>query len=321
MKHLKRRGSSLLGFTIVELLIVIVIIAILATISIVAYNGIQSRAKASEASYALAQAKKKLELYRVDNGSYPTSGNLASAGVTDKDVSYEYTSDGNTYCITGTAGSVSYKASESTNPSAGGCAGHGQNGSAAITNLSPNPSLESGSGGWTTNSWGMGGAGTTSMATGGGASGSNSYRLTFTTTPTSGQPYISATSASVTVGQSYCFSVSVRPSWSGVFFDTVLEWRDASNVWISGVAGSSTAAPPGVWTKLSACGTVPAGISNVLLLVRRSGGTWPPANATWDTDAVMLTQSTSAQNYADGNTIDWTWNGTVNLSTSTGPPQ
>lgn len=32
------------GFTIVELLIVIVVIAILATISVVAYTGIQSRA-------------------------------------------------------------------------------------------------------------------------------------------------------------------------------------------------------------------------------------------------------------------------------------
>ena len=39
------RGRIQTGFTIVELLIVIVVIAILAAISIVAYNGIQERAK------------------------------------------------------------------------------------------------------------------------------------------------------------------------------------------------------------------------------------------------------------------------------------
>lgn len=37
--------KSIRGFTIVELLIVIVIIAILATVTIVSYNGIQARAK------------------------------------------------------------------------------------------------------------------------------------------------------------------------------------------------------------------------------------------------------------------------------------
>lgn len=42
------------GFTIVELQIVIVVIAILATISIVAYNGIQQRARDSQRKSDLA---------------------------------------------------------------------------------------------------------------------------------------------------------------------------------------------------------------------------------------------------------------------------
>ena len=84
------------GSTIVELLIVIVVIAILAAISTVAYPGLQERARASEVSAALSQAKRKLELYRVDNGNYPASGNLASAGVTSSDESFQYMSDGST---------------------------------------------------------------------------------------------------------------------------------------------------------------------------------------------------------------------------------
>jgi len=61
------------GFTIVELLIVIVVIAILAAITIVAYNGIQNRANDSAVQSDLARDVKSIELYRVDNGNYPAS--------------------------------------------------------------------------------------------------------------------------------------------------------------------------------------------------------------------------------------------------------
>lgn len=64
--------KSTTGFTIVELLIVIVVIAILATISIVAYQGIQDRAEASKTVSAVQAYKKALQLYKVDKDSYPT---------------------------------------------------------------------------------------------------------------------------------------------------------------------------------------------------------------------------------------------------------
>ena len=59
------------GFTIVELLIVIVVIGILAAITVVAYNGIQQRARDSKRTSDVKSLQKVIELYRVDNGEYP----------------------------------------------------------------------------------------------------------------------------------------------------------------------------------------------------------------------------------------------------------
>ena len=80
-----------LGFTIVELLIVIVVIAILAAITIVAYTGIQDRAKASAMVSEVNQVVKKLEAYKVQNNDvYPT--NLGSADIVESaGYSYNYT--------------------------------------------------------------------------------------------------------------------------------------------------------------------------------------------------------------------------------------
>ena len=65
----RRTGQA--GFTIVELLIVIVVIAILAAITIVAYNGIQNRAYDSVVASDISAARKKLEMAKVDLGHYP----------------------------------------------------------------------------------------------------------------------------------------------------------------------------------------------------------------------------------------------------------
>jgi len=68
------------GFTIVELLIVIVVIAILAAITIVAYNGIQQRANNSRRVADIQAAAKAVNLYYAQNGAYPISG---TGAVTD----------------------------------------------------------------------------------------------------------------------------------------------------------------------------------------------------------------------------------------------
>ena len=61
------------GFTIVELLVVKVVIAILAAITIVAYTGISQKAITASLQLDLSNASKQLKLFQVDNGAYPTT--------------------------------------------------------------------------------------------------------------------------------------------------------------------------------------------------------------------------------------------------------
>lgn len=60
------------GFTIVELLIVIVVIGILAAITIVAFNGVQDRAKNSQTTAALSAWIKALQMHKVQEGNWPS---------------------------------------------------------------------------------------------------------------------------------------------------------------------------------------------------------------------------------------------------------
>ena len=61
------------GFTIVELLVVIGVIAILSFISVSAINGLSDRANAAKAASVVKQYVQLLEMYRTDNGRYPSS--------------------------------------------------------------------------------------------------------------------------------------------------------------------------------------------------------------------------------------------------------
>ena len=59
------------AFTIVELLIVIVVVAILAVISIAAYTNINNRAYDSAVQSDLNQMSKAVRLFNVENGRFP----------------------------------------------------------------------------------------------------------------------------------------------------------------------------------------------------------------------------------------------------------
>jgi prepilin-type N-terminal cleavage/methylation domain-containing protein len=68
MLMIRKRQS---GFTIVELLIVVVVIAILAAISSVAYSSLQRRALVSVAKSDLENIGKQMQLFHAENGVYP----------------------------------------------------------------------------------------------------------------------------------------------------------------------------------------------------------------------------------------------------------
>ncbi len=67
------------GFTIVELLIVIVVIGILAGLVIVTYNGIQQKARDTERKTDINALHGQLEAYQAQNGKYPTLTNVNDA--------------------------------------------------------------------------------------------------------------------------------------------------------------------------------------------------------------------------------------------------
>jgi len=64
------------GFTIVELLIVIVVIGILATLVISTFTGIQQKARDTKRKAHISAIGGQIEAYNAQNGNYPTLANM-----------------------------------------------------------------------------------------------------------------------------------------------------------------------------------------------------------------------------------------------------
>lgn len=105
------------GFTIVELLIVIVVIGILAAITIVSFSGVQQRASDTERTTDMGQLHKALEMFYAENNYYPAVNDVLSASFRTNNlkipesivtppgqtgtISYCWSSSYNSYCYVG----------------------------------------------------------------------------------------------------------------------------------------------------------------------------------------------------------------------------
>ena len=113
------------GFTIVELLIVIVVIAILAAITMVAYRNFSNQAEEAVVQSDLTQASKQLALDNAAEGTYPSGSGSAPGSLSASDgTAFEYTSDGSTYCLSAVRGNKSYHITNGSSPKEGVCSGH-----------------------------------------------------------------------------------------------------------------------------------------------------------------------------------------------------
>jgi prepilin-type N-terminal cleavage/methylation domain-containing protein len=71
------------GFTIVELLVVIVVIGILAAVTIVSFTGISNKASLASLQTDLSNTSKQLKIFQTINGNYPATVSLDCASTPD----------------------------------------------------------------------------------------------------------------------------------------------------------------------------------------------------------------------------------------------
>lgn len=218
------------GFTIIELLIVIIVIGVLSALSYVAYTNVQSRSRTAVVTSALSQAKTKLEVYKVGQGAYPTTGNFSAAGIpSSPNTTYSYVSmDGNAYCLTATNSTITYGITNTTTPTEGGCGNTNWLGNVTLTNMVMNGDFSQGTAGWSRN------ASTYNFSVTNGV-------MSHTVTVVGGGDFLSSNTTFATPGNKYYVSVWINP------FRT-----HGPRLYIGGVYALAPSSSAGSFTKASA---------------------------------------------------------------------
>ena len=319
------------GFTIVELLIVVVVIAILAAITIVAYNGITSRANDASAATATSQAIKQIEVYYIQNGEYPPDEDaFLDLGFRDQGATPEYTVNNSSspkgFCVTMTVGeSMYYGANNFTLPIwvplavtqagavAGKCPGH-YGSTDGVKNFIVSPSVEVTEAGYGSANGATHLPVTTPIHTG-----ARSLRVTM---PQHGSLYfvgVSLFSGSVgtelEANTKYFISAHVYVPSGTV--DVILRPQGAGRDINSIDYTNAVATEKNEWVRIWASfETTSSGSVSLYLLNNQSV---PTAGTVFYVDDSALRKGVELTGYSDNRAPSWSWTGSANNSASEGP--
>jgi prepilin-type N-terminal cleavage/methylation domain-containing protein len=321
LKYLKSKSQ---GFTIVELLIVIVIIGILATISIVTYNGVQKGAIDKTVLSDIDNVAGELTRYSTKNfGVYgsavvwyspsgtntninfaPTSGNIIDVVTNQSDYCIRaYNPNAATYKTLATAANKESTAGACTSLTASRLA------QGNITNMVNNPSVEAGVIVPNTGYYSPPAVIDSSTA----AYGASSIHATTNSTTNPQGMMWQASSASGNT--QYTCSLSLKGTNGSV---VVVAGRalDTSGNYIGEGYGAKNVTLSASWQRVSVSFTSPANTGIIYIQFHLTSAL--SGIDLWS-DGAMCVTGTSTYNYADGSSSGWIWNGGANNSSSIGP--
>lgn len=332
MPRPSKQHRSARGFTIVELVIVVVVIAIISGIVFAVYSGVTQRAKDTAAQNDADFARRNLMLYAAEHGgSFPAD--ISDLNITNSEgVDYQYYVNNATtpkgYCVTATYGdndSSFYVASNFTymaggvstlhqiTPTKGTCPGHGS--VVTITNIHPNPSAE-------VNITGYGQPNGSSIAqsTIRSHSGAESVLVTM---PTYGSGGVGMTIMNISASAN---PYPLKPSTKYTFSAYVYVPPSTVNMRLSaqGAGRTSPTSNPervssvkGEWTRIHQTFTTTSTPGQISLQLINDSST--AGGAQFWADSFMLTEGEQPYVYADGDSLGWTWSGSAGNSASSGP--